>query len=172
MIRQEAEETPVADSGSDLKMAPNCGCGRKEATLHYKGVLGGIWVEWGGCSFPGAGQGGLKEAIKGPRNGITNVSLPLKKRWEKTSALHFSLPCRSFVCQTIWESASLSRALVFSRGAAGSFRQARRVRRTNVRSQSGSVRVSRKNKKNKRVAKAAAAAAAECCRLFSPVYHL
>lgn len=50
---------------------------------------------------------GLKEAIKGLCNGISNVSLPLKTV-RKTSALHFSLPCYSFVFQTIWESALVS----------------------------------------------------------------
>ena len=67
----------------------------KEATRHHKGFLSS------------GRPRGLKEAIKGLCNGISNVSLPLKTV-RKTSALHFVLPCYSFVFQTVSESGLVS----------------------------------------------------------------
>lgn len=123
---------------------------------------------WGG-SFPGAGQGGLKEAVKGPRNGISNVSLPLKHGGKKTSALHFSLPCSSFVFQTIWESDSLSRGSYFF-GPRGRF--AGSAGQTDVGTDGCSLARSLSGLAHVKTTAGHVAKGAQRVHLFAPVHHL
>lgn len=105
-------------------MGPNCRCGSDEATLHYKGLVGGVGVG----SFPGAGQGGLKEAVKGPRNGISNVSLPLKHGGKKHLLCIFHSPAPHLSFKLSGRATRFPEAHIFSGREVVS--QARRVRRT------------------------------------------
>lgn len=130
-----------------------------------RGWWGGVW----GGSFPGAGQGGLKEAVKGPRNGISNVSLPLKHGGKKTSALHFSLPCSSFVFQTIWESDSLSRGSYFF-GPRGRF--AGSAGQTDVGTDGCSLARSLSGLAHVKTTAGHVAKGAQRVHLFAPVHHL
>lgn len=86
---------------------------------------------WGG--FPGAGQGGLKEAIKGPSNGISNVSLPLKNGGKKHLLCIFHSPAAHLSFKLSGRAPQFREARIFS--GRGVVSQARRVRRTQRRTQ-------------------------------------
>lgn len=82
----------------------------------------------GGGSFPGAGQGGLKEAIKGPCNGISNVSLPLKHGGKKHLLCIVHSPATHLSFKLSGRATRFREAHIFS--GRGVVSQARRVRRT------------------------------------------
>lgn len=128
-------------------------------------------------SFPGAGQGGLKEAIKGPCNGISNVSLPLKNGGKKHLLCIFHSPAAHLSFKLSGRAPQFREARIFSGHEVVS--QTRRVRRmqrwTDVRSLAASLArclarslaIGTRTCQTNGIAKGA-----QCVHLFAPVHHL